>query len=145
MRKTLKWVVITVLATTALALIVTDGLLARKDARYHELIEAFECGYSNQKQCEADFDGDKRSDIALYRPTTGTWFSLNSSNGQFAAVQFGTAEDKPVPGDYDKDGRSDIAVWRPSIGDYFILNSSTGLARETHWGANGDIPIRAAR
>jgi hypothetical protein len=94
---------------------------------------------------DGDFDGDRRSDIALYRPSTGTWFTLNSSNGQVAAVRFGLAEDNPVPGDYDKDGRSDVAVWRPSIGDYFILNSGNGLVQETHWGVNGDVPVNSPR
>ena len=90
---------------------------------------------------DADFDGDKRSDIVLYRPTAGTWFRLNSSDGQFSAAQFGLDGDKPVAQDYDKDGKADLAVWRPSIGDYFIQNSSNGLVQETHWGVNGDIPI----
>ena len=43
-----------------------------------------------------DYDGDGRADIAVYRPSAGVWFMLESTAG-FSAVPFGTAEDVPVP------------------------------------------------
>ncbi len=66
---------------------------------------------------ESDFDGDGTTDLAVFRPSIGTWFILNSSNGAVSGVQFGTNGDKPLAGDYDKDGKSDVAVWRPSLGN----------------------------
>ena len=72
----------------------------------------------------ADFDGDAASDVAIFRPSNGTWFFRYSSGGT-GGVQWGTANDIPVPGDYDGDGRSDIAVYRPSTGHWFLTRSST--------------------
>ena len=45
----------------------------------------------------ADFDGDGRRDIALFRPTVKVWYHLRSSDGEFSAQLFGTGNEKPVP------------------------------------------------
>jgi FG-GAP repeat len=48
----------------------------------------------------ADYDGDGRADLAVYRD--GTWFILRSSNGAVTATDWGgLAQDVAVPGDYD--------------------------------------------
>src|SRR5438876_10833619 len=39
----------------------------------------------------ADFDGDRKTDISIYRPETAQWWYLKSSDGGNAAAQFGTA------------------------------------------------------
>jgi hypothetical protein len=49
--------------------------------------------------CQNDYDGDSRTDIAVYRDTTGQFFVLNSSGG-FQAVTWGGPNDFPVAG-YD--------------------------------------------
>lgn len=88
----------------------------------------------------SNFDGDARSDVAVFRPSTGVWYSLNSSNGNFQAVQFGGNGDKIAPGDYDGDGKSDFAVWRPSTGVWYVLKSTGGFLI-TQFGAAGDVPV----
>jgi photosystem II stability/assembly factor-like uncharacterized protein len=85
----------------------------------------------------ADFDGDGRSDISVFRPTDRTWY-LNQSTAGFSATQFGLSTDKITPADFDGDGKTDIAVYRDGI--WFWLNSSNGNFNAFQFGLAGDIP-----
>jgi hypothetical protein len=88
-----------------------------------------------------DFDGDKKTDPAVFRPGAGAYYRLNSGNGQFVPTQFGQQGDKPVPEDYDGDGKADIAVFRPSNGGWYILSSATGGFSSYAFGTSGDLPV----
>lgn len=93
----------------------------------------------------ADYDGDGRSDRAVYRPSTGEWF-IASSSGEARTVQWGSPsnQDQPVPADFDGDGKADIAVYRKTSGRWLILFSGGG-SRIIDWGAPGldDVPLPA--
>ncbi len=91
----------------------------------------------------SDFDGDGTSDFAVFRPSIGTWFYINSGSNTFSGLQFGQNGDVPVDGDFDGDSRTDLAVFRPSNGTWFFLNSSNGAFSGTAFGQNGDKPVAA--
>ncbi|MBA3351376.1 MAG: VCBS repeat-containing protein, partial [Blastocatellia bacterium] len=88
----------------------------------------------------ANFDFDVRSDISVFRPTTGVWYALTSGEQGFQVVEYGQAGDKPAPGDYDGDGKTDNAVFRPSNGTWYIRKSSGGF-QQTQFGTSGDVPV----
>lgn len=88
----------------------------------------------------ADFDGDRRTDASVFRPTNGVWYIESSTSGSMYGFQFGLADDRPVQGDFDGDGKVDVAVFRPSNGVWYILGSSNGFFA-VQFGMNGDLPV----
>lgn len=91
----------------------------------------------------ADFDGDGKTDISVWRPTDGNWHILKSMDAAPTTQNWGLNGDKPVPGDYDGDGKSDVAVFRPSDGNWHIFRSSDGSFVSQSWGLSQDKPVAA--
>jgi hypothetical protein len=89
-----------------------------------------------------DFDGDRKSDLAIFRPATGEWYRL-FSNGGYDAFRFGLEGDAPAVRDFDGDGRADVTVWRPGSGTWYSIDSADGEFSAVNWGANGDVPVPA--
>jgi hypothetical protein len=100
------------------------------------------CSFTAARKTHADFDGDGRADLSVYRPTDSTWHVAASSNGAYSAVSFGVPGDIPVPGDYDGDGKTDRAVWRSSDATWYFLNANGGFSFIT-FGLPGDVPTPA--
>lgn len=79
-----------------------------------------------------DFDGNGTSDIAVFRPSTGTWHFQSPPS----TVGFGAAGDRPVPADYNRDGQVDVAIYRPSTGTWDVVGVGS-----SPWGDLGDLPV----
>jgi hypothetical protein len=87
----------------------------------------------------ADFDGDGRSDISVFRPSDGNWYLQRSTQG-FTGINWGVLSDVLTPGDFDGDGKTDVVVFRPSTGYWYGVNSESGTTFAINFGLPGDIP-----
>jgi len=83
-------------------------------------------GNSGMSPVSGDYDGDGRSDLAVYERNSGNWFirRLGPVGPGFPPITFGQnwgdASMDPVPGDYNGNGRHDLAVYQRATGNWFI-------------------------
>lgn len=100
-------------------------------------------GLNTDIRTPADFDGDQKDDIAVWRPgaaTVAAFYILQSQTNTVRIEPFGQTGDNPtVINDYNGDGKDDVAVWRSSNGTWYYRTVAGGLVTFVPWGATGDF------
>jgi len=98
--------------------------------------QTIQWGLSTDKLVPADYDGDGKTNFAVFR--NGVWYILDSNLVTAQYISWGLSTDKLVPADYDGDGRADAAVFRDGI---WHIQQSTAGNRVISFGLLTDIPI----
>lgn len=98
-------------------------------------------GAESRKVCN-DFDGDGKTDVAIYYPSSGLWQVLLSGSRTITNVTVGGGNYLPAPGDYDGDGKTDFVVFDSTTATWWGKFSAGGEGMGT-FGQPGTWPVPA--
>ncbi len=104
-------------------------------------VRSYAFGQPGDMSLPGDYDGDGKTDFAIYRPSSQQFWWRRSSDDMPATVGFGNPGDVPIVADFDGDGKTDVAVFRPSTSTYWYRESSSGSIKHVDIGEPGDVPV----
>ncbi|WP_434425474.1 S8 family serine peptidase [Nannocystis pusilla] len=78
-----------------------------------------------------------RDQIAVWRPSNGTFYRMNLQTNATNATQWGAAGDLPRLADTDGDGTSERIYYHPETGAWYNFDRWTGVL----WGLPNDVPL----
>jgi hypothetical protein len=107
--------------------------------------QGFQAGWGTSGDLPApgDYDGDGKTDLTIFRPSTATWWIYRSSDSTYYTISLGTTGDVVAQADFDGDGKTDPAVFRSSTQYWYIYQSSTSNSVSAQFGGTGDAPAAA--
>lgn len=103
-------------------------------------------GQAGDRPVAADWDGDGKDTVGVFRPSNNTFF-LTNSNDLNPPIEIttvvGASEDFPLAGDWNGDGVDSIGLFRPSITRYFLSNTNEVFQNSftAIIGLSEDLPI----
>jgi len=104
---------------------------------------SYQWGLPGDVPVAADWTGDGKADLAIFRPFDGNWFIKDLGTDSETVFQWGFSNDVPMIGDFNGDGIPDPTVYRPSEGTWFH-KFSFGLWGGVQFGLPGDrLPVNA--
>ncbi|MBI2438727.1 MAG: hypothetical protein HYV36_07950 [Lentisphaerae bacterium] len=86
-----------------------------------------------------DYDGDGRSDVAVYDYSAGAW-RLITMAGQPLELVFGLTRVQPFVGDFDGDGYSEIGLYDPAQGLWTLYSAALDQAATLQFGDASMLP-----
>ncbi|MBU1735524.1 MAG: VCBS repeat-containing protein [Verrucomicrobia bacterium] len=92
-------------------------------------------------QAPNDYDGDGKSDLAVYRDGYWSIYLMTGSVLLDNDGVWGGADCIPVPGDYDGDGKADLAFYRDGYWSIYSLANGLILNNGGAWGGADCIPV----
>ncbi|MFA5347492.1 MAG: VCBS repeat-containing protein [Methanoregula sp.] len=114
---------------------------------------AYNFGITGDIPVSGDWNGDGKTEIGVFRPSTHIYYQDYNGNGAWngavidRAYNFGITGDIPVSGDWNGDGKTEIGVFRPSTHLYYQDHNGNGawngavIDRAYNFGITGDIPV----
>jgi hypothetical protein len=88
----------------------------------------------------ADFDDDGKADVSIFRPSDGTFYSLDSGTNRMRAYRWGMNGDKPLVSK-GSTSQSYYSVFRQDTGAWYVTTVTLDSYFAFLYGSSGDVAL----